>query len=320
MSLAQKLSTVKWESYLAELDATPMADWLAQNRLRMHHTIRTAKDWPRKPDRDHRVPAARRYSGWLFPVLQATESLLWGRWYWHMLAWAFMRLPDEPLPQIDFCDSPDAGTRKMIERCLDTIANEGYGSWQGWSSYEYFDYFLDWLLFAFGHLPEEPKEPSKGAYDRLYQVFCLEAMVAYPYDYLGDLMAENRHGRSQGFYPTPLCLVKMMSAMTFGEDPKPLAERTTCDPCVGTGRMLLAASNHCVRLYGIDINNTCVKATLVNGFLYAPWLVRPFSWLERDRKSATTDQPSASPEEPPAPSVKWVKTRRGNLQGTFALT
>ena len=57
--------------------------------------------------------------------------------------------------------------------------------------------------------------------------------------------------------------------------------RTVCDPCVGTGRMLLHASNRSVCLYGQDVNPTCVKATLVNGYLYAPWLVIPFPWLNK---------------------------------------
>ena len=56
--------------------------------------------------------------------------------------------------------------------------------------------------------------------------------------------------------------------------------KTVMDPCVGTGRMLLAASNHSYRLYGCDINPTVIKATLINGFLYAPWLVRPFPFLD----------------------------------------
>jgi hypothetical protein len=44
--------------------------------------------------------------------------------------------------------------------------------------------------------------------------------------------------------------------------------------------MLLAASNHSYRLYGADIDPTVIKATLVNGYLYAPWLVKPFPFLD----------------------------------------
>ena len=45
--------------------------------------------------------------------------------------------------------------------------------------------------------------------------------------------------------------------------------------------MLLHTSNYSVCLYGQDINPVCVKATLVNGYLYAPWLALPLAWLRR---------------------------------------
>jgi hypothetical protein len=33
-------------------------------------------------------------------------------------------------------------------------------------------------------------------------------------------------------------------------------------------------------LYGQDINPTVIKASLVNGYLYAPWMVKPFPFLD----------------------------------------
>lgn len=55
---------------------------------------------------------------------------------------------------------------------------------------------------------------------------------------------------------------------------------TVCDPCVGTGRLLLHASNHSLRLYGMEIDPTLCLATLVNGYLFAPWLARPLPYLD----------------------------------------
>ena len=46
--------------------------------------------------------------------------------------------------------------------------------------------------------------------------------------------------------------------------------------------MLLHASNHSLRLYGCDIDGTLCKATLVNGYLWVPWMVRPIPWLDRE--------------------------------------
>lgn len=319
-TLAETLATERTRRRLEELEKMPMDVFLNSNRLKMEHTIRTTKNWPRKADPDHRVEPARRTSGWLLPMLRATESILWGRWYWHQLAWAFLRLPDTPIPPIHFLGAPDPNCREMLEHSLDSIT--GYrGSWQGWSSWTNFDYFLDWLLFAFGHHAEEPREPERHAYDRLYQTFCLEAMLAWPYDYFGDILAENKFGTSLGFYPTPMDVTKMMISMTMGKphdrpwelDPDPRVA-TFNEPCIGTGRMALQASNYTVHIHGMDINETCVKATIVNSFCYAPWMVQPFSFLRPHREEST-----AEPQPPPVPGITWNRTRRGNLQGEFAL-
>jgi len=122
------------------------------------------------------------------------------------------------------------------------------------------------------------RDEYQGASDRLYQVFILETLLAYPHDYFGDILAQNHHGRHLGFYPTPIEVCELMARMTMGgEDAR---TRSVCDPCVGTGRLLLTASNFSYRLYGCDINPTVIKATLINGYLYAPWLVRPFPFLD----------------------------------------
>lgn len=57
-------------------------------------------------------------------------------------------------------------------------------------------------------------------------------------------------------------------------DPRTLK---VCDPCVGTGRMLLHASNYSMRLYGQDVDNMVLTICLINGALYAPWLSFPLA-------------------------------------------
>ncbi len=151
-------------------------------------------------------------------------------------------------------------------------------------------------------LPEERGE-FQGASVRLYQAFNLETLLAYPYDYFGDILAENRHGRHLGFYPTPMDVSVLMAEMTLGEEDA--RAKSICDPCVGTGRLLLAASNRSYRLYGNDINPTVIKATLVNGFLYAPWLVRPFPFL---------DPPLCDPSQ--SQEVSDAIAAQANIQGT----
>ena len=67
-------------------------------------------------------------------------------------------------------------------------------------------------------------------------------------------------------------------------DTRPLATRllTVCDSCVGTERLLLHASNFSLRLCGVDLDAMlCLcLATLVNGFVLAPWLVKPLPFLD----------------------------------------
>jgi hypothetical protein len=193
------------------------------------------------------------------------------------------------------------------------------------------NYFLDWLLFGFGHpgydLPDEPSGCS-GASMRLYQMFNLNLLTAYPHDYLGDILAINHFGKRSGFYPTPMPVCILMTQMLMHDvisgDLAEIPARgrhdsrleTVCDPCLGTGRLLLTASNYSLRLYGQDINDTVIKAALVNGYLYAPWLVKPLPFLDSellygdlaeipargrsasisDSMTATADQNSAAAE------------------------
>jgi hypothetical protein len=227
--------------------------------------------------------------GWLLPNLLFVDECLWGRWDYWARCYEASELHPEPIPPLDLLPTPHQATRRMLEASLDCIPQ--HGSWRTWGSWSYFDYFLSWLLFSLGHKgqSELPTEPAgcTGASNRLYQVFALDAMLLWPHDYWGALLAESSYGKAQGFYPTPHHICEFMAQMAC-DGKKDIRAETVCDPCVGTGRMLLHASNHSLRLYGMDIDPTLCKATLVNGYLYAPWLVRPLPWL--DAELATLEQ------------------------------
>lgn len=256
----------------------------------LRQTISTAQNWPKKAD--HNLTIEDPGHGWLLPILFEVESHCWGRWDHWMRTLDAGQVLDEPIPQIEFCGVGNPHVRKMHEKALGSIPNQG--SWQGWESWRIFDYYLDWLLYAFGDKQQttQPKEPSPGAFSRLYQVFCLEAMIAWPCDMFGDLMAENRHGRGAGFFPTPESVVEMMVRAMMGSGDCRL--KTVMDPCVGTGRMILHASNYSYRLHAQDINPTVIKACIVNGYCFAPWLVRPFPFLAKH-----ADKDTSPPKEPP---------------------
>jgi hypothetical protein len=53
--------------------------------------------------------------------------------------------------------------------------------------------------------------------------------------------------------------------------------KTVMDPCVGTGRMLLHASNFSYCLYGCDIDPLVVMISRCNAALYSPWMAFSFS-------------------------------------------
>jgi N-6 DNA Methylase len=220
--------------------------------------------------------------GWLIPYLIKIDELTWGRWdYWARTSVAG-KLLDEPIPEVEFSDTPDPRTKSMIEGCLNNI--QPGTNYQGWSGWERFNYMLDWLLFGFGYAgqKEAPKEPAgaQGASDRLYQMFVLDALMLYPADYWGDLLAESKHGQHNGFYPTPMHIVQLMFRMQMQDlEAEDLRTKTIYDPCLGTGRFLMLASNYSLRCYGQDIDLTVLKAAVVNFYIYCPWIVKPFAFL-----------------------------------------
>ena len=96
--------------------------------------------------------------------------------------------------------------------------------------------------------------------EKLYRCVNIEPWLLHPYVYLGEMLAEQRSRgwNTTGFYPTPHAVCEMMTQMTVnesettnGHDPR---TRSIMDPCCGTGRMLLHASNFSLNLYGMDID------------------------------------------------------------------
>jgi hypothetical protein len=149
---------------------------------------------------------------------------------------------------------------------------------------------------------------SEEVNERLYRQVNLGPILERPYDYLGDLVAE---GKSNGwnptaFYPTPHNVAELMIRMTMadkredGRDPRLL---TVDDPCVGSGRLLLHASNISLCLYGQDIDPLAVAMCKINGALYAPWLSFPLpaSILGSQVKSRSASLPvrDSLPEKAP---------------------
>ncbi|CAB1065499.1 hypothetical protein D1BOALGB6SA_10296 [Olavius sp. associated proteobacterium Delta 1] len=98
-----------------------------------------------------------------------------------------------------------------------------------------------------------------------------DAIHADRYDYLGDMYVDMQGRFSQsikGQFLTPQNVTEMMAKMVMGDGNKPL---NVLDPCVGTGRMLISASNYAPKgsvFYGIDIDNRAIRTAFTNACIH----------------------------------------------------
>lgn len=214
-----------------------------------------------------------RFRGWLGWYVQEAHALnvagfpdRWGYLQTVHAAWGPATgeadLDPGPIPRVDF-GYADRKVMSDLTKAVEMAGATRYGGW-GWSS---FRLLTDWLAFGLGF---EAKPPEL---DDATQ----EGWFAYPHDYLATYVCEMRGNgwNPNAFYPTPHEVCEAMVAMSFYDAARTGDNRrkTVCDPCCGTGRMLLHASNHSLYLSGQDIDGLMVRCTLINGALYAPWIV-----------------------------------------------
>jgi hypothetical protein len=118
--------------------------------------------------------------------------------------------------------------------------------------------------------------PGAAFCEQLYRQVDIGPMLVKPHDYFGAWIAlQKGNWNPRAFYPTPHGVVEMMVRVLLNDE-EDFRDKTVMDPCVGSGRMLMHASNFSLRLYGIDIDASLVKLTYLNGALYVPWILRPF--------------------------------------------
>jgi len=129
-------------------------------------------------------------------------------------------------------------------------------------------------------------------------------LLIHPYDYFGDLLSECHWGKSKGFFPTPMSVVKVMTAITMGQKGLDQRTKTVLDPCVGTGRMLMLAGDYSLRLHGQDIDGVVLKAANINFLLYVPWAIAPIKFPPRVvEEKARVFSPTVPP---PQPRRDWI--------------
>jgi hypothetical protein len=194
------------------------------------------------------------YRGWLLWQVQLADHhpKLPHRWDHYLRTFESGHLLDDPIPEIRFVACPSDNGRKMIEKCLGFISYRE----SPWSAFNRFVDWLAWGLAVSGEMPEFDETTQES----LYRTFNLEPLLLEPHDYLGTMLAERRSGgwNPHAFFPTPHHVTEFMVQITLGgraqEDKRELRLQTVLDPCVGTGRMLLHASNFSYCLYGCDID------------------------------------------------------------------
>jgi hypothetical protein len=113
-------------------------------------------------------------------------------------------------------------------------------------------------------------KPGKRGCDSIAQAFgaLVDAMEKTRYDILGDLFQGSITYGEAGQFLTPEPVCQMMAAMTVSDltDEESSSRKTVCDPCVGSGRMLLAVADlkpHW-EFVGQDVDLRCVRMTAIN--------------------------------------------------------
>lgn len=118
-----------------------------------------------------------------------------------------------------------------------------------------------------------PKELVREFFPRLYGTLIMEMEDRYHdtqgNDVLGEFYEQNFCRRNAGQFFTPNHICDMM-AKCLGDKSKQEEPLRILDPTCGSGRTLVAAAKsfgfqH--KFFGIDIDHTCVKMTVINLFL-----------------------------------------------------
>jgi N-6 DNA Methylase len=113
-------------------------------------------------------------------------------------------------------------------------------------------------------------KPGKRGCDSISQAFAtlVHHMEETRQDILGDLFQGSITYGEAGQYMTPEPVCQMMASMTVGDvaEEEGSARKNVCDPCCGSGRMLLAVADlkpHW-EFVGQDVDLRCVRMTAIN--------------------------------------------------------
>ncbi|WP_008319469.1 hypothetical protein [Leptolyngbya sp. PCC 6406] len=222
--------------------------------------------------------------GWLLPQWLTLDATYQGRyelWRLALTQSTVSLLPPEPVP---FLNPKDAGferTLKMIEACIKALGGYGRGGITEVS------FLARWLLYGLGHPYQgtPPVQPYSGSdiTPKLAQTLDLELLMRCPSDYFGHILAQGKYGQKHSrFYPTLPSVAEAMAAMGHQVGGRSGQRMRAFDPCLGTGRLSLAASNYCRAMVGWERDKRLLESAIANFMLYAPDLALPIPKLGGD--------------------------------------
>jgi hypothetical protein len=209
-------------------------------------------------------PESSMYFGWNRGIALKLETSIRGRWITWLSTISAGSLSESILiPDCSLSDqtsSPDV--RKMLNDCME------FAKWEGIRV----DAFLDWIGYSLGISWFKKPKISQKIWAKWYETFDIGLMFLYPSDYLSSFLTEHGCSGIAGYFPSPLSVTTLLNKLV-GQEDNNSNNRTESvyEPCLGAGAMLLPSSS--LNLTGTDINPTMVKASAIQAFLYAPWLL-----------------------------------------------
>lgn len=247
--------------------------------LRNEYVEERRKKFGDNPDFSKMKIREKIYPGMYFYNLIIVDTLTIGRWkYWGDIL--YTKDLSKDIPYINFKNNDYDRKNQVIDMLRTCIEGNNTSTASSFTNFvRYILYCIKPVMHHEGENIEEKIENAEkliaGIDDysltRYYENFSLEALLLYPGDYLGELAAEYLGDNGSAYFPTPNSVVQFMVEVLF-TDRKSKFQKV-CDPCTGSSRMLLYASNYTLRLCGQDINKDIIDVSLVNGYLYMPWAV-----------------------------------------------
>lgn len=214
--------------------------------------------------------------GYLIDLLISQDYNIWGRWrHWQNLYLKGSIDQTDAIPWIPFCDPPEYAS-DVMEFFLDQVSP----LWRRDAAQRRYvvEFFLRYMLWAFGHhaQPTQPLDVWDGrAHDRLSYVLprYLRRLLLFPAGHFSLLVQDllNIKMLPQGRANT---LVKSIFPGRRNDYRESLLVMP--EPC---GTVAIAASNHTYEIHAISTDPWRAIATLLDCYLFAPWVVFPFRWI-----------------------------------------